>query len=643
MSIPERAAPGATGPGLLGLGRSFGWACLALFLPASVFAGDGARAPEALLAHDSVAYFRFDGLEPHRKAYDQTVLAEVMRGDLGDFGAEMVRLVRESVGFGVVKERLLAGLPPEKMVKVHRAARQLPRLLEYLQHHGFVLGVELPAVLPPRVQVTVVFPQAGQPRQREAVFAGLQLFAELSQLTVRESKHGGRVLYLASPAPSVEPKKRAKEAGKPDGPPVAQVAQLAWWQEGEHVVFTFGTEKPDDVVRRLEDARRGNLTSSPLFRSVVGFDRYETIARGFVDLEACLGKAQGLGPLAGLIGNALGLDALKSLTLHVGFAGRYQQTSLVLSLKGKRRGIMKLIPSAEASLDRLPPLPPDATSVTAVSINARAWADFTVRMQRAIGLFSFTGTGKAQNPFAEIDNALGIDVRKDLLDALGSTAVLYSSPGEGFSFLSTSVAVQVKDARKLKATLETMAQTLAADGTSVKKSRYRGVDVYTYRLGRGGFTGGLPLAPTWTVHDGWLVVGLNPPAVQGHILRSSKRFTAWQPPPLAREFLSDLKKNSRAKIIGFCVADLRASLKQSVVFGQIIVSVLNTIQEGTLDPSLVPHFQSLTEPLAPNVMALVDEGDALRLEMKGSLPLPTDVLGTDSILLLALIGGLIVG
>jgi hypothetical protein len=613
----------------------FAWTCLLLVLPVCVDAGETARAPEALLAQDSIAYFRFDGLEPHRKAYDQTALAEAMRGDLGEFCAEIVRLGKEYFGIGIVKGKLLAGLPPEKMLKLHQAARQLPRLLDYLQHHGFVLGVELPAVVPPRLQVTVVFPQAGRPGHKEAVFAGMQLVAELSRLAVRETKQGGRAVYLASPMPRDNPKKGAKNAGELGGP------SFAWWQEAEHVVLTFGTEKPDHVLRRLDDRRQPGLTSSPLFRSVSGFSRYETIARGFVDLEACVRKAQSLGPMAKALVDELGLAALKSLTLHVGFSGRYQQTSLVLRLTGERKGVLKLIPSSEVALDRLPPLPPDALSVTAVSIDARAWADFASLVQRATSLLS--GSGKDRGLFAEIDGALGIDFRKDLLDALGSTAVLYSSPGEGFSFLGAAAAVQVKDAGKMKATLETVTQTLAGDTASVKKSRYHGVDVHTYQFPRGSFANGFPLAPTWAAHDGWLVAAMNSPAVKGHILRSSKRASVWQPPQLARDFLADLKRNPRAKIIGFCVADLRASLKQTVVIGQIVAHVANTFQEGAFDPSLVPHFQSLTEPLAPNVMALVDEGDTIRLETKGSLPLPTDILGTDSVLLLALISGLAFG
>jgi hypothetical protein len=242
--------------------------------------------------------------------------------------------------------------------------------------------------------------------------------------------------------------------------------------------------------------------------------------------------------------------------------------------------------------------------------------------------------GKAD--FAEIDRTLGIDFRQDLLDLLGPTVVLYSSPGEGISVLGAALAVQVKDVQKLKTALDTMTESLVGEGVVLKKSRYRGVDVRTIRFPRDF----VPMAPSWAVHDGWLVAGMNPAAVKGHILRSTRRFKFWRPPALAGQFLSQIKKNPKARVMAYCVADIRASLKQTLVFGQIISAALGSYLEISLDSSLVPHFQSLTEHLAPNVLVLVDEGDAIRLETKGSLPLPTDILGADSIFFLTLMAGL---
>ena len=57
-------------------------ACVSLSLANSVRAD---CRPERLLAEDTVAYWRFDGWEPHQPAFDKTAFAEVMHGDLGTF------------------------------------------------------------------------------------------------------------------------------------------------------------------------------------------------------------------------------------------------------------------------------------------------------------------------------------------------------------------------------------------------------------------------------------------------------------------------------------------------------------------------------------------------------------------------------
>ena len=49
----------------------------ALLIPVSLRAADPI-VPEKLLAKDSLFYLRYDGLDAHRKAYDETVLARLI-------------------------------------------------------------------------------------------------------------------------------------------------------------------------------------------------------------------------------------------------------------------------------------------------------------------------------------------------------------------------------------------------------------------------------------------------------------------------------------------------------------------------------------------------------------------------------------
>src|SRR4051812_46470475 len=238
-----------------------GLACVLLLVPLPASAGTPA---EALLSRDSLAYFRYDGLSAHQKAYDQTALARVLDGDAGDFLRYLGTLARDGLGQGNVKDKMLSGATPDQLLRIHGAARHLPRLAQHLGRHGVVVGAEVISTLPPRAQLTVVFPQAGaDPADRDAVFAGFQLALALNNVTPKAQTLAGRSAMLVTFNPLV---------------------RMVYWQEGEHVVCTVGTEPPQYTVGLMQ-GKRPNLTTRDLYREVAGFDRYETAFRGFVDVQ----------------------------------------------------------------------------------------------------------------------------------------------------------------------------------------------------------------------------------------------------------------------------------------------------------------------------------------------------------------------
>src|SRR5205814_110859 len=62
--------------------RRMGILCLLLLVPSQSFGEQAALAPEQLLSAETILYIRYDGVEPHRRAFEQTATGELMRGEL---------------------------------------------------------------------------------------------------------------------------------------------------------------------------------------------------------------------------------------------------------------------------------------------------------------------------------------------------------------------------------------------------------------------------------------------------------------------------------------------------------------------------------------------------------------------------------
>src|SRR5262245_35767814 len=123
---------------------------LALWLIAASLARAEAPVPERLLSENTLLYFRCGGLASHRQAYEKTALAEVMRGDLGQFFDSALKALQ------AVTPKAMDGLPAEERTAMLDIAA---RLRDQLKQHGFVIGLEVMQALPmPQAQLTIVFP-----------------------------------------------------------------------------------------------------------------------------------------------------------------------------------------------------------------------------------------------------------------------------------------------------------------------------------------------------------------------------------------------------------------------------------------------------------------------------------------------------
>jgi hypothetical protein len=592
--------------------RRLGIVALLLVAPGVVRADD---VPERLLPAGTQIYLRWDGIEPHRASYEKLALGKMLQGDTGALASSVFSQLQQVLGSAVVQD-LLTGTPPEKLQKLQGDSLEAVKALPVLGDHGFILGAELRGLEPPDGQVTLIFPEVGE--KPAPLLAALRVGAALANLEIKERNIANRTVFQlpGSPVPA------------------------AWWVEGKHLVVTAGTNLPETIIKQL-DGKAPALTDNPLFQKLQGFKQFETGTRAFVDIAALAKVGSSRGPEVARILGTLGIDGLKSLTFLSGFDGPVERGLMELEIQGPRKGVLRLLDAKPFKLSDLPALPPDALSWSMTHVDLKVVYDETAAAAETF--FKATSPDdlpKLKEVIKELEEGLGVNLRKDLLGALGEEFVQYGSASEGLMTLGQTYLIRVKDSAKLQETIDQAVKGLAKKvGIDIaqKKRMYHGVELREVHVRVRGF----PFIPSYTIHKGWLAVSFFPQAIQGYVLRSNGELPAWKPEESTRDALAKLP----AEFISVSVTDPRPAVKQLLALAPFVGGILNSGVfnnggEGGFDVGLIPNAQEATRHLFPNVEVVSLNGNTLRLETRASLALPLDLGNSDSLLLLGFLGSI---
>ncbi len=565
-------------------------------------------APEKLLPATTQLFLRWDGIESHKAEYEKLALGKMMAGDTGKFLGNVYDQFQDLLGGAIVQE-LLQGTPPEKLQKIQADALDAPKFLKVLGDNGFLLGVELIGLEPPNVQVTLVFPNAGE--KAAPLFAALRLGAALGKAEIKEAKVDDRTVYSFKDIPI------------PHG----------WWVEGKHVVMTAGTLLPTNVISKM--TKGPSILDNPLYKKVEGFKEFKTGARAFVDVAALVKIAGTRGKEVSQILTDLGVDGIKSLAFYSGFDGAAEHGLMELEMTGQPKGVLKMLGGKPFKLADLPPLPDDVTTWTMTNFDTKVAFDEGVSAARAVlKLVSPDEAPQFEEFLKEANEGLGVNLRKDLLEHLGDKMVQYTSTAEGPLFFGQVILVQVKDEAKLKEGLDNLLKGLGKKvGAEVtqKKRTYHGVEMSEIHVRQQGFI----FVPSYVVHKGWLALSFYPQGVQGFILRSNGELPVWKATdPAVKDALDKLPK----EFLSVSVSDPRPGVKQLLSLAPLIGGAVNSfVPESKFDVGTIPNAYEATKHLFPNVSVTSMKGDTLRMESRSSLELPLEMGNTDSVVALQLL------
>jgi hypothetical protein len=566
-----------------------GLAMCMLWLPGVALAQDApgaSKEPERLLPASTQIFLRWDGVQEHRAAYNKSALGKTLKGDLGKFLAGLLDYTRTTL-IPLLRDQV----DPKVLEDM---ADNGTKFLQGLGKHGFALGIEVRKGEPVHAQATVIFPKAGTPPS-----AFLSLMRNLTGLGGAEVKQltleGKAVSHLD-----------------------ANAVHALWWNDDGDAVLVFGTETPAAVLKNLH-GKSARLTANPLYKQLQDFKEFSTWGRGFVNTAALVQVARAYGPAAGNLVEDFGVAGIQNITLQSGFDGLAERSVVEFHASGERKGLLRMFGRKTFKVADLPPLPADLTSVYAGNLDlAETYDVITKTIVNIARVVDENAAGFVEDFINQIDSAVGVKIRADLLGSLDDRVVVYDSPGDGPLGLGQVILIKVKDATKLQKALSDLAK--AATGVQgvpieFKTRKYQGVATHELHLSLPGFI----YTPTYAIHKGWFVLSYYPQPIHGFLLRSKGDLKPWQPSLTVRKTLDKMP----GEFVGLSIADPRPRLRLLLSLLPLGASALNSfVPQAQFDVGILPNADAVTRYLFPNVTVTTDDGKTIRMETRASLALP---------------------
>jgi prepilin-type processing-associated H-X9-DG protein len=565
--------------------------------------------PDTLHPERSVLYGAWDGSEMHATAIEQTAQYKALvESGLIDYAVKMLKQVLSS-------ETVMSELGPGPSAQDLQMSSEIFAQVTRLYEAGFSVSLsDGPIDGPPTPLATVVLHDAAD--SSELIPSLLQLTGMRAEPQAR-TVAGRDVLSLLIP-------------GSPG-------FEVAWWREAQHLILAVGPAAAEQAIG-IADGRSPNVTTSVRYQRYRDPDTdFEVAAAGWFDFGALRNRFGEMPlpvpdvaepPTLNDFAAALGIDNLGAIGGQVGYRGASTIAKTFVEAPSPRTGLLALLDQPLFTIEDLPALPQNASVIGAFSLDAAATWDTALKSAReTLALLPPDMGREFEDGVRLLPQLLGLDLRNDLFAPLGDVHCFYSDPAGGPFGIGFGVAFSVKDADKLRRTVD----ALVAQGerlishaglpmpVTVQRAHVDGRQLIT--VPAGVFT------PTVTVDDEWMVMSPFPQSVKTFFMRQDGRLPKWTPSPEHREALTELPQSFSA----ISIDDPRSSMASLYGFVPIINSSMHTMMGRATGRLAVkaadlPPLEVVVAPLFPNVSVSVPGESGVEYHTRQSLatlPMPS--------------------
>ena len=588
----------------LAWGLLVGACLLGLFLSSGQAQNAKAVKIEELIPAKTVLFGSWDGAAAHQAAFEKTAAHDAF------YKSGLVPLI----------EKLVASIQQQAQAKLggneqaQSMALSFDKVAAHLKANGITVAVSLSegGGNTPTPQALVIVRNAAA-LQKELTKLEAN-FKDDGNVRIQERTEAGR---------------KVKSIEIPNTPGI----EVGWWVEGKHVVIVAGINAVAEHLA-VASGKTPNITKGDLWAKYSkGNEDFETDTIAWLDLGK-LQSAYGDWPLpipttsgdpltVAAIAKVLGLDSVGSIISQTGYKGRAAWSETILQAPGEHTGLVAFADAPAISLKDLPPLPATCENFVAVSCEPTKLYDNVIDLMRnAITLYSPRDVAQFDQALDSLPKIAGFDPRDEFLAGFGNVAVLYSDPNQSVFGIGMGAAIQVKDAKQVRKTIdhvlmmatqatrgEFQAARVEKHGRSLIQFDFKGVQA-------GGFC----------VDDKWLCIGLVPQSVETMLMRLDGKLPSWKPAPELAEAFKEMPE----KFTSLTVSDPRKLYQMLLGLAPVGMTALqagmratNAVPEDFRLPVTVadiPPADVVTAPLFPNVSMAIANKDGFKWITRSSVP-----------------------
>jgi len=328
---------------------------------------------------------------------------------------------------------------------------------------------------------------------------------------------------------------------------------------------------------------------------------------------------------------ASGLDKITSLASVTGLDEEGFVSKTLVGIEGEPTGLLSFVDAKPLTADDLAPIPADATLALAARVNAEAIFDTIADM---VGRTSPHDRQEMDEGIAQMEQEFGIDLRNDILKAVGDTVCVYNSPHEGgLVFTGLTAVIPVKDHAALSAAHEKLIALAKAEmkraeerylemaeehgfywrpQPRIEEFEFAGQKIYFLNI-----RGEVPFAPAWCLTETELIGALFPQNIKAYLSRGEDIESIAVVPEVAGVFEGGSGPVALAYADTPKLFDLVYPLVPfvaQVVFGELA-------REGIdINVSILPSAKSIRKHLRPDVVVLRRNAAGIELTGRQSLP-----------------------